>query len=219
MIQPPSQFYFPHTANSNLRNWSPNHFVLLVNKNDLFSTPITQPSQLTTVKNDKGKSNIRSYFSPIPAKRAKFETKQVSSVEKKQNEKSTDGEHKQEMKNNTRNVAGSARYTLDEKWNLPQICLVQICCKYEIRKALQPVQRWRWPNLHKSEQIQPSPHLHWVQSSYLQHICTRQILCKFVFSSCGTVASFTRNGPRKIHSSNLQLEIHILFCALFVQRT
>ena len=43
-----------HAANSNLRNWSPNHFVLLVNKNDLFSTPITQPSQLTTVKNDTG---------------------------------------------------------------------------------------------------------------------------------------------------------------------
>ena len=76
--------------------------------------------------------------------------------------------------------------TLDEKSNLPQICLVQICCKYEIRKALQPVQTWRWPNSHKSEQIRPSPHLHWVQSSSLQRICTRQILCKFVFSSCVT---------------------------------
>ena len=76
--------------------------------------------------------------------------------------------------------------TLDEKSNLPQICLVQICCKYEIRKALQPVQRWRWPNSHKSEQIRPSPHFYWVQSSYLQHICTRQILCQFVFSSCET---------------------------------
>ena len=31
--------------------------------------------------------------------------------------------------------------TLDEKLNLPQICLVQICCKYEICKALQPVQK------------------------------------------------------------------------------
>ena len=36
---------------------------------------------------------------------------------------------------------------LDEKLNLPQICQVQICCKYEICKALQPVQRWQWPNL------------------------------------------------------------------------
>ena len=36
---------------------------------------------------------------------------------------------------------------LDEKLNLPQICLVQICSKYEICKALQPVQRWQWPNL------------------------------------------------------------------------
>ena len=37
--------------------------------------------------------------------------------------------------------------SLDEISNLPQIYLVKICCKYEIRKALQPVQRWRWPNL------------------------------------------------------------------------
>ena len=38
-------------------------------------------------------------------------------------------------------------HTLDEKLNLPQICLVQTCCKHEICKALQPVQRWQWPNL------------------------------------------------------------------------
>ena len=40
-------------------------------------------------------------------------------------------------------------FSLDEKTNLHQICLVQICCKYEICKALQPVQRWQSPNLHK----------------------------------------------------------------------
>ena len=38
----------------------------------------------------------------------------------------------------------------DEKTNLHQICLVQICCKYELCTALQPVQRWQWPNLHKN---------------------------------------------------------------------
>ena len=32
--------------------------------------------------------------------------------------------------------------TLDEKRNLPKICQVQICCKYEICKALHLVQRW-----------------------------------------------------------------------------
>ena len=52
----------------------------------------------------------------------------------------------------------------DEKTNLHQICLVQICCKYEICKALQPVQRWQWPNLHKNGQIRPLPPLHWLQS-------------------------------------------------------
>ena len=54
--------------------------------------------------------------------------------------------------------------TQDEKTNLHQICLVQICCKYEICKALQPVQRWQWPNLHKNGQIRPLPPLHWLQS-------------------------------------------------------
>ena len=49
---------------------------------------------------------------------------------------------------------------MDEKSN----SLVQICCRYKIRKALQPVQRRWWPNLHKNEQIRPLPHLHWVQS-------------------------------------------------------
>ena len=29
----------------------------------------------------------------------------------------------------------------EQKSNLPQICQVHICCKYEIRKALQAVQR------------------------------------------------------------------------------
>ena len=51
-----------------------------------------------------------------------------------------------------------------EKTNLRKICLVQICCKCEICKALQPVQRWQWPNLHKNGQIRPLPHLHWLQS-------------------------------------------------------
>ena len=54
--------------------------------------------------------------------------------------------------------------TLDEKTNLHQICLVQICCKYEICKALQPVQRWQSPNLHKNGQIRRLPPLHWMQS-------------------------------------------------------
>ena len=67
---------------------------------------------------------------------------------------------------------------LDEKSNLPQICLVQICCKYEIRKALQPVQRWQWPNLHKNGQIRPSPHLHCVQS------CAKLILQIRFFVLC-----------------------------------
>ena len=48
--------------------------------------------------------------------------------------------------------------------NLPQICLVQICCKYKIWKALQPVQRWQWPNLPVFVQIRPLPPLHWLQS-------------------------------------------------------
>ena len=30
----------------------------------------------------------------------------------------------------------------DEKTNLNQICLVQICCKYELCTALHPVQVW-----------------------------------------------------------------------------
>ena len=53
---------------------------------------------------------------------------------------------------------------LDEKLNLPQICLVQICCKYEICKALQPVQRWQSPNLPVFVQIRRLPPLHWLQS-------------------------------------------------------
>ena len=64
--------------------------------------------------------------------------------------------------------------SLDEKSNLPQICLLQICCKYEIRKALPPVPRWRWPNSHKNGQIRPSPHLHWVQS------CAKLILATYL---------------------------------------
>ena len=52
----------------------------------------------------------------------------------------------------------------DEKTNLHQICLLQICCKYEICKALQSVQRWQWPNLHKNGQIRPLPPFHWLQS-------------------------------------------------------
>ena len=56
------------------------------------------------------------------------------------------------------------KVSLDEKLNLPQICLVQICCKYEICKALQPVQRWQWPNLPIFVQIRPLPPLHWLQS-------------------------------------------------------
>ena len=76
---------------------------------------------------------------------------------------------------------------LDEKSNFPQICLVQICCKYEICKALQPVQRWQCPNLHKNVQIRPLPHLHCVQS------CAKLILATYLhkanlmqirFSSC-----------------------------------
>ena len=42
----------------------------------------------------------------------------------------------------TNGASNVIKHTLDEKSKLPQICLVQICCKYEIRKALQPVQRW-----------------------------------------------------------------------------
>ena len=68
----------------------------------------------------------------------------------------------------------NSRYILDEKSNLPQICLLQICCKYEICKALQPVQRWQWPNLHKNGQIRPSPHLHCVQS------CPKLILATYL---------------------------------------
>ena len=56
------------------------------------------------------------------------------------------------------------RTSQDEKTNLHQICLVQICCKYEICKALQPVQRWQSPNLHKNGQIRRLPPLHWLQS-------------------------------------------------------
>ena len=48
--------------------------------------------------------------------------------------------------------------------NLPCANMLQICCKYEICKALQPVQRWQWPNLHKNGQIRPLPPLHWLQS-------------------------------------------------------
>ena len=55
----------------------------------------------------------------------------------------------------TNGASNVIKYTLDEKSKLPQICLVQICCKYEIRKALQPVQRWRWPNSHKNVKIRP----------------------------------------------------------------
>ena len=54
--------------------------------------------------------------------------------------------------------------SLDEKSNLPQICLVQICCKYEICKALQPVQRWQWPNLPVFVPIRPLPPFHWLES-------------------------------------------------------
>ena len=55
-----------------------------------------------------------------------------------------------------------------------QICLVQICCKYEICKALQPVQRWQRPNLHKNGRIRPLPHLHCVQS------CAKLILATYL---------------------------------------
>ena len=55
----------------------------------------------------------------------------------------------------TNGASNAVKHTLDEKSKLPQICLVKICCKYEIRKALQPVQRWRWRNSHKNEQIRP----------------------------------------------------------------
>ena len=82
---------------------------------------------------------------------------------------------------------------LDEKLNLPQICLVQICCKYEICKALQPVQRWQSPNLHVFVQIRPLPPLHWLQSfanfifaTYLHQANLMQIrffvLCSSVLS-------------------------------------
>ena len=39
-----------------------------------------------------------------------------------------------------------------------------MCCKYEIFKALQPVQRWQSPNLHKNGKIRRLPPLHWLQS-------------------------------------------------------
>ena len=87
-------------------------------------------------------------------------------------------------------------YIVDEKSNLPQICLVQICCKYEICKALQPVQRWRWPNLHKNGQIRPSPHLHWVQS------CAKLILATY------------------LHQENLrQIRFFILISQLYAQNS
>ena len=76
----------------------------------------------------------------------------------------------------------------DEKTNLHQICLVQICCKYEICKALQPVQRWQSPNLHKNGQIRRLPPLHWSQSfanfifaTYLHKANLMQIPCSVLF--------------------------------------
>ena len=49
-----------------------------------------------------------------------------------------------------------------------------------IYKALHPVQRWRWQICHRHICTGCKA----LKSSYLQHICKRKILCKFVFSSC-----------------------------------
>ena len=43
-----------------------------------------------------------------------------------------------------------------------QICLVQICCKYELCTALHTVQVWQWPNLPVFVQIRPLSPLHWL---------------------------------------------------------
>ena len=104
-------------------------------------------------------------------KKLKHKNKKLKRKNKKLKRKNKKLKHKnKKLKRKNKKL----KHTLDEKSNLPQICLVQICCKYEIRKALQPVQRWRWPNSHKNGQIRPSPHLHWVQS------CAKLILATYL---------------------------------------
>ena len=71
----------------------------------------------------------------------------------------------------------------DEKTNLHQICLVQVCCKYELCTQCKCGDGRICPFLCKFGHCHLCTGCKALQISYLQHICTRQIWGKFDFSS------------------------------------
>lgn len=93
-----------HTSNVNLKNWLPNHFVLLASKHCLLPTPSTKHSPIKIAKN--GKRSITFFFSPVHNKKIKVETIQPSA------------KHGDTMTKSERKLAGSATYdgTFDNKW-------------------------------------------------------------------------------------------------------
>ena len=102
--------------------------------------------------------------------------------------------------------SNSKKVTQDEKTNLHKICLLQICCKYELFKALHPVQMWRWQICHR--------HLCTGCKALKIHICNRFAPCKFWANSIFHPVSWRKFQPKTKQRSSPSLTTKIQLSTL-----